>query len=44
MACGFEALAVMGLIIGSLVASIGYSWYKTDKGRLEVSQIQKSKL
>ncbi len=35
MACGFEALAVMGLIIGALIASVGYSWHKTNKNKIE---------
>ena len=33
--CGFESLAFMGIIIGSLVASIGYSMFKNGKPKIE---------
>jgi len=33
--CGFEGFAVMGIIIGSLIASIGYSFFKNNKLSLE---------
>jgi len=33
--CGFEGLAIMGIIIGSLIASIGYSFLNNNKPFLE---------
>jgi len=33
--CGFESLAVMGLIIGGMITSIGYSLFKNDKPKIE---------
>ena len=33
--CGFESLGLMGLIIGGLIVSIGYSFFKNDKSKME---------
>jgi len=33
--CVFSDLALMGLIIGSVIVSIGYSFYKNNKSFLE---------
>ena len=33
--CGFESFALMGLIIGGMMASIGYSLFKNDKPKIE---------
>lgn len=34
-ACGFEGLAIIGIIVGSVIASIGYSFFKNNKPSLE---------
>ena len=34
-ACGIEGLALIGLIVGSVIASIGYSFYKGDRLEFE---------
>ena len=33
--CGFESLGLMGLIIGGVIASIGYSFFKNNKSDME---------
>jgi len=33
--CGFESLGLMGLIIGGVIASVGYSFFKNDKSKME---------
>ena len=33
--CGFESLGLMGLIIGGVIASIGYSFFRNDKSDIE---------
>ena len=33
--CGFESLALIGVIIGSVIASIGFSIFKTNKHTFE---------
>jgi len=33
--CGFEGLALIGVIIGSLLASVGYSIFKINKTTFE---------
>ncbi|MDH3735543.1 MAG: hypothetical protein OEQ94_00805 [Nitrosopumilus sp.] len=33
--CGFESLSLMGLIIGGMIVSIGYSLFKNDKSKIE---------
>jgi len=33
--CGFESLGLMGLIIGGVILSIGYSFFKNDKSKME---------
>jgi len=33
--CGFESLGLMGLIIGGMIVSIGYSFFKNDKSKME---------
>ena len=35
VSCGFESLALMGLIVGGLIVSIGYSLFKNDKPKIE---------
>lgn len=34
-ACGLESLTLMGLIIGGMISSIGYSLFKNDKPKIE---------
>ena len=33
--CGFESLALMGLILGGVIVSIGYSRFKDNKPKIE---------
>ena len=33
--CGFESLAFIGVIIGSVIASVGYSIFKNNKPTFE---------
>ena len=35
VSCGFEGLALIGVIIGSILASVGYSIFKINKPTFE---------
>lgn len=37
-ACGFESLAVLGIIIGSVVASIAFASFKDNKAGKEIKE------
>ena len=37
--CGFEGYAIIGLIVGSVLASIGYS-FKKDKKQIIAEKLQ----
>ena len=33
--CGFETIGLMGLIIGGMIVSMGYTFFKNGKSKIE---------